>query len=239
MLFDNYYIKGCLSGMCGIILSHPVDSIKTYYQTSKTSVNYKYNLNNLYKGILSPLVGVGIEKAIVFGTYNYLRKDYDIPISGAVAGFAAALIVSPYERIKIMKQIDQKINLKMCLSPKFLFKGLSATFTREIPGFAIYFSTYEGLKNHFYTKQNKNISIPASFVFGGLSGTMAWIFIYPQDRIKTILQSNNNISIKNIINNTYKNGGFKQFYNGFTFAVLRAILLHSGTFCTMELLNNI
>ena len=231
MLFDNYYLKGCISGMSGIIISHPVDSIKTHYQTNNKK--FIYNFKNLYRGISSPLLGVGLEKAIVFGTYNYFRTHCNIPISGAIAGLTASLIVSPYERIKIMKQTNQPINFR----PSFLFKGLSATFTREVPGFAIYFSTYEGLKNKFY--KDKNISIPASFLFGGLSGTIAWIFIYPQDRIKTIIQSNtnNNNIIKDIIKQTYKLGGLRHFYSGFSFAVARAILLHSGTFATMELLN--
>ncbi len=238
MLFENYYFKGCISGMTGIILSHPVDSIKTAVQTNN-KINLK-NIKNLYKGITAPLIGVGIEKAIVFGTYNYCKNHFNIPISGAISGLSASLIVSPYERIKIMKQTNQHISYKHILSPSFMFKGLSVTFTREVPGFAIYFSTYEYLKNHFYIKKNKDISIISSFIFGGMSGTMAWIFIYPQDRIKTIIQSNNNYNnskISNIIKNIYKTGGFKQFYNGFSFAVIRAILLHSGTFCTMEILS--
>lgn len=236
-ILDNFYIKGCISGMSGIILSHPVDSIKTFFQTS-TSGNKKFDftIKNLYRGISSPLIGVGIEKAIVFGTYNYCKNNnINIPISGAISGLTASLIVTPYERIKIMKQTKQQIIYKQYINPNFMFKGLSATFTREVPGFAIYFSTYESLKNHFY--KNRDIPIISSFIFGGLSGTMAWIFIYPQDRIKTIIQSNqNNNTIYTIIKNTYKNGGFKQFYNGFSFAIARAILLHSGTFCTMEIL---
>jgi solute carrier family 25 carnitine/acylcarnitine transporter 20/29 len=239
MLTDNYYIKGCISGMSGIILSHPVDSIKTHFQASSTT---KFNLTfkNLYRGITSPLIGVGIEKAIVFGTYNYCKNNmnYNIPLSGAISGLTASLIVSPYERIKIMKQTNQHIKFKQYFNPNFMFKGLSATFTREVPGFAIYFSTYEGLKKHFY--KNKEISIISSFIFGGISGTMAWIFIYPQDRIKTIIQSNNtegNNNITSIIKKTYNDGGFKQFYKGFSFAVFRAILLHSGTFSMMEILN--
>ena len=235
MLFDNYYFKGCISGMTGIVLSHPVDTIKTSIQTNNKII---FNIKHLYKGITSPLIGVGFEKAIVFGTYNYCKNNYNnIPLSGAISGLAASVIVSPYERIKIMKQTNQNISYKQLVSPSFLFKGLSATFTREVPGFAIYFSTYEYLKNHFYTKKNKDISIFSSFIFGGMSGTMAWIFIYPQDRIKTILQSEQNTEIKKIIKNIYKTGGFKQFYSGFSFAVMRAILLHSGTFCTMEMLS--
>ncbi len=235
-LFDNYYIKGCFAGMSGIILSHPVDSIKTHFQTN-VPTKFNFTIKNLYRGITSPLIGVGFEKAIVFGTYNYCKNYTNIPLSGAISGLTASLIVSPYERIKIMKQTNQKVSFKQYINPNFMFKGLSATFTREVPGFAIYFSTYEGLKNHFY--KNKDISIISSFIFGGMSGTMAWIFIYPQDRIKTIIQSNstNNSSIINIIKSTYNNGGFRQFYNGFSFAVARAILLHSGTFCTMEILN--
>ncbi len=233
MIFDNYYFKGCISGMTGIILSHPVDSIKTSIQTNN-SLNV-YSIKNLYKGITSPLIGVGFEKAIVFGTYNYCKNNnFNIPLSGAISGLTASLIVSPYERIKIMKQTNQQIYFKQIISPSFLFKGLSITFTREVPGFAIYFSTYEYLKNYFY--KNNNIPLISSFVFGGISGTMAWIFIYPQDRIKTIIQSNNSSnSLSTIIKNLYKTGGF---YNGFSFAVARAILLHSGTFCTMEYLSS-
>ena len=84
---------------------------------------------------------------------------------------------------------------------------------------------------------NESITIPSSFLFGGISGTMAWIFIYPQDRIKTVLQSSTTSSIRDIIYNTYSSGGLKQFYSGFSFAVGRAILLHSGTFCMMEILS--
>ena len=234
---DNNYIKGCISGMFGIILSHPIDSIKTHYQTTKGS-RFSYSIPNLYRGITSPLVGVGIEKAIVFGTYNYCRdKHLNTPLSGAISGLAASLIVSPYERIKIMKQTGQGVTVKNIISPSFLFKGLSATFTREVPGFAIYFSTYEWLKHRFYTSSECEITIPSSFLFGGISGTMAWIFIYPQDRIKTVLQSTITSSIRDIIYNTYSNGGLRQFYSGFSFAVGRAILLHSGTFCMMEILS--
>lgn len=236
---DNNYVKGCISGMFGIILSHPVDSIKTHYQTSK-GTNFTYSINNLYRGITSPLVGVGIEKAIVFGTYNYFRQnDFNTPISGAISGLAASLIVSPYERIKIMKQTNQLVTFRNIISPSFLFKGLSATFTREVPGFAIYFSTYEWLKHRFYTSSGCDITIPSSFLFGGISGTMAWIFIYPQDRIKTVLQSSTTSSIRDIIYKTYNSGGLRHFYSGFSFAVGRAILLHSGTFCMMEILNKL
>ena len=228
-VLSNNYTKGCVSGMFGIILSHPLDSIKTHNQTSKIRFTYNIEAMEWFNSL--------------FGTYNYCKNNYqlNIPLSGAISGLVATSIVSPYERIKILQQTKQNITIKMLMSPLFIFKGITTTLTREVPGFAIYFSTYEMLKNKYYTSQNKQISIFGSFVFGGMSGSIAWVFIYPQDRIKTIIQSNtgNNITIKDIINTTYKNGGFLQFYKGFSFAIGRAILLHSGTFSMMEILTNL
>lgn len=237
---NNHYIKGAISGMFGILISHPVDTIKTHLQTHKSLNTFQFKPIHLYRGIISPLLGVGLEKSLVFGTYNYCRNNkLNIPISGAISGFVASLIVSPYERIKILRQNQTNFKMSECMKLSFLFKGLSATFTREVPGFAIYFSTYEYLKNKFYTSQNKDIDVLASFVFGGIAGSNAWIFIYPQDRIKTIIQSNTNskMNIMDLIKTTYQNGGLRQFYSGFSMAIARAILLHSGTFCMMEILN--
>lgn len=242
-IFDNHYIKGCLSGMFGILISHPVDSIKTHMQTYKNLSGFNYKPSHLYRGITSPLIGVGLEKSLVFGTYNFChtKNNLSIPVSGAISGFVASLVVSPYERIKILRQNQTNFVWKDCLKPSFIFKGLNATFTREVPGFAIYFSTYEYLKNKYYTSKNKDIDIMASFIFGGIAGSNAWLFIYPQDRIKTIIQSNNTnkIKIMDLIYSTYKNGDIKQFYSGFSTAIARAILLHSGTFSMMEILNKL
>ena len=236
---DNHYVKGAISGMFGILISHPVDTIKTQMQSNKTITSLK--LNHLYRGISAPLLGVGLEKSLVFGTYNYChnKQNMNIPVSGSISGFVASLIVSPYERIKILRQNQTEFKWKESINFRFLFKGLSATFTREVPGFAIYFSTYEYLKNKFYTSQNKNIDLISSFVFGGIAGSTAWLFIYPQDRIKTIIQSSNKNKLHSLdlVKTIWNQGGIRHFYSGFSMALARAILLHSGTFCMMEILN--
>jgi hypothetical protein len=53
-----------------------------------------------------------------------------------------------------------------------------------------------------------------------------------------MIQSNSSsISVKTLIKSIYNNGGIKHFYSGFSFAIMRAILLHSGTFSMMEFLS--
>ena len=245
----NYYCHGAISGMFGVILSHPIDTIKTHIQTGNSLKSFNFTVPNLYKGLVAPLIGVAFEKAIVFGTYNYCLKKfninntneptYAIPLAGGIAGLSASMIVSPYERLKILKQHSTTITE---LTTKFLYKGFFATVTREMPGFAIYFSVYENLKYYTFTKYNKKISYINSFIYGGISGCSAWIFIYPQDRIKTILQSNNTLHNKHtfitVMADIYSKGGIKYFYKGFSYAVLRAMFLHSGTFCMMEFIQN-
>ena len=223
------FAMGAISGMTGVILSHPIDTIKTNIQ--KHGVINRQQLNTvakLYRGIWSPLLGVGFEKAIVFGMYEktqgiFVNPNRSIPlvnaISGAVAGISASFLVTPYERIKILLQNGNTIG-RQTFQIRSLFRGLSMTFTREVPGFAIYFTTYEWLKYNFHTKYRRECGNLNSFLYGGASGAAAWIFIYPQDRIKTIIQScnadiqsNQTNTVSYYWNHIRKTGGF---YKGFS-----------------------
>ena len=226
---------GYLAGMAGIVASHPFDTVKTNIQ-KKQIVNY--NIRNLYKGVAAPLFGVGLEKAIVFGTYEtskkYTNSDF---ISGGLAGLTASFVVTPFERIKILLQTNQTIEKQM-LNRRFLFQGLSATFYRETPGFAIYFSTYNYLKSGLQ-QQRKECEIRPldSFLIGAFSGCASWIFIYPQDRIKTHLQAckERQIGFNQGFKEVLNDGGYRGFYRGFHYALMRAIPLHATAFMTFEL----
>jgi hypothetical protein len=254
--------------MAGIAASHPFDTIKTNIQKRQV---INYNIRNLYKGVAAPLFGVGLEKAIVFGTYETTRKYTNSDfISGGLAGLTASFVVTPFERIKILLQTDQKIEKNM-INRKFLFQGLSATFYRETPGFAIYFSTYNYLKNVIqektylqeleeYKKQNPRLSSYVtekiekiektekiekkeeihpfdSFLIGAFSGCASWIFIYPQDRIKTHLQAckERQMGFGEGLKEVLKDGGYRGLYRGFHYALMRAVPLHATAFMTFEL----
>jgi hypothetical protein len=146
--YSKYFAYGYISGMAGIIASHPFDTAKTCIQDKKLIPR---TLTGLYRGILPPLFGVGLEKAIVFGTFqNTIDYTHSNAISGALAGLTASIVVTPVERIKILLQTSSGSGASNRLAEltklSSLFKGLGATWTREIPGFAIYFSVFNGLK---------------------------------------------------------------------------------------------
>ena len=73
---------GYLAGIMGIIVSHPIDTVKTHFQQTNQLM-----FKNLYRGLFPPLIGVGLEKAVVFGVYESTIKytNSDI-ISGGLSG---------------------------------------------------------------------------------------------------------------------------------------------------------
>ena len=227
------FMYGWLAGVNAVIVSHPIDTIKTNIQEKKV---INYNFRSLYKGLSAPLVGVGLEKAVVFGVFESTRKytGSDV-ISGALAGTSASFVVAPFERIKILLQTNQVIS-KANLNRSYLFQGLSATFYRETPGFAIYFAVYNFLKEKTLQKKSE-INLMESFSYGALAGSSAWVFIYPQDRIKTHMQAlkDRKISFGEGFREILKDGGYKGFYRGFHYALMRAVPLHATAFMTMEI----
>ena len=226
------FLGGTIGGIIGTFLSHPFDTIKNRIQTNNP---YNiYNLRDLYKGLSVPLFGIALEKTIVFGTYNTTKNqitkliDGEIissTISGFIAGICCTVIVTPVEKIKINLQNSNPIVYTN------LYKGWTATLTREVPGYSIYFLTYEMIKKYVYTNNNLTMSMFDNFMIGGLCGLSSWVFIYPQDKIKTIIQNaSGDKKILNVYREIKLNEGFRGFYRGFSLCLMRAIPLHAGVF---------
>jgi hypothetical protein len=228
---SNSFINGSFAGFIGVIISHPIDTIKTRIQTGNTIKN-AIMTKQFYKGVNAPLIGIPLEKSIVFGFYDISKKSgLNNFWSGIIGGLMSTIIVTPIEYIKINLQNKQTLR---DLQIKNIYKGIIPTICREVPGFGIYFTTYNHLNTYNYNK-----SLIKTFLFGGLSGLSAWIFIYPSDLIKTRIQNKDNIlSIKKIIMEIYTNNGIKGFYNGFHYAAIRAIFLHGGVFLGYEICNS-
>jgi len=226
------YISGCFGGMLGTFSSYPLDTYRVRKQSNQI-VN-----RSLYSGMLSPLIGIAIEKAIVFGSYHqtkkYTNNDF---LAGLNSGLFASIVVTPIEKYKILKQnspllrysdINNKIISKgIFKGTKYLYNGLSACFFREVPGYAIYFQSYKILND---LTNNNNRDTLKVMVNGGLSGVISWLFIFPFDTIKTNMQQNNT----NFYNTTKMLIESKRLYNGLSLGLCRAFLLHSFVFLGYE-----
>lgn len=169
-------------------------------------------------------------------------------ISGAVTGSVIALLNSPFEYIKIQRQ-SQKSNRKSSIhyftqilksrGVKGLYNGVHLHVLRDGLGTCLYFTGYETLKHLLTNKTDLNHGL-ASLLSGGVSGTCCWLFLFPIDLVKTIIQRES-LALKPMytssiafIRDTVKREGVWRFYRGITPTLVRSFPVHAVNFFVYE-----
>lgn len=215
-------------------------------------------LKGFYRGVLPPLLGVTPMFAVSFWGYDvgkkivtsYTgRKAEDFTIADiSTAGFLSAIpttgVAAPFERVKVMMQVQKggKSSMASVIGEMYrtgglrsIFKGSAATLARDGPGSALYFATYEYVKEKL-SSPGENLSLFAISVAGGSAGVAMWLGVFPIDTIKSTQQSSNvSISIATATKNIYKKGGIKGFFPGVGPALARSFPANAATFVGVEL----
>lgn len=169
------------------------------------------------------------------------------------------LITAPFERVKVLLQIQGQKQLAPGEKPKYsggmdvvrqlykeggirsVFRGSAMTLARDGPGSAAYFATYEIIKRKLTprdpaTGQPGQLSLTAVMAAGGAAGVAMWIPVFPVDTIKSRLQSaEGRPTISGTIKGIHASGGFKAFFPGFGPAMARAVPANAATFLGVEL----
>ena len=168
------------------------------------------------------------------------------------------LITAPFERVKIILQIQGQKQLAPGEKPKYsggvdvvrqlfkeggirsVYRGSAMTLGRDGPGSAAYFATYEVLKRSLTPKDETGkpgkLSLSAVCVAGGAAGVAMWIPVFPVDTIKSRMQSGEgNLSVSGTIREIYGRGGLKAFFPGMGPAMARAVPANAATFLGVEL----
>lgn len=88
------FVAGCVGGAAGVVVGHPFDTIKVRLQT-QNAANPRYrgtwhcftqtlkgeSVRGLYKGMSSPLAGVSLVNAVVFGVHGNIMKNVEDPLA--------------------------------------------------------------------------------------------------------------------------------------------------------------
>ncbi|KAL9649822.1 hypothetical protein ABK040_009635 [Willaertia magna] len=180
--FSKECFAGSLGGMSGIIVGHPLDTIRVRLQTLRPKGVSAFGMlrqtvmnegsRALFKGMLSPLIGETLNNCVLFGVYNglipSLWKSHEHSIttqflSGSLAGFCIAFIVCPTELIKIRLQTQFGQNYGFFNKARHIWRnegkligiyhGFSATMLRELSFNGVYFASYEQAKEFLYKHQ--------------------------------------------------------------------------------------
>ena len=120
----------------------------------------------------------------------------------AFISFSLSLFAAPVELARIQVNsslVDKNPNLREKYSGSFdaigkiykkfglqgLYQGWSHTFFRDFIAYFIFLTSFDGI---FRLLDQEELGIFRSSVAGVLSGQLSWLFSYPMDTIKTIIQ---------------------------------------------------
>lgn len=215
----------------------------------------------MYKGVGSPLLGIGVCNAVMFsanGFFRRLLRHEDAPLSlsrlslaGGLAGSVMSLLNCPIELVKVRLQVQTGTrsplyrNLFDCAKKTYaaeglagLYRGFGMTLARDFPSFAGYFFVYEGGKRVLAGWQAMPEAMLPGWqlmLCGGLAGFGAWLPAYPQDVLKSRLQVTPGIgSMEAMRLLLMEGGGVRGLFRGFAPTMARAFPANAATFLAYE-----
>ncbi|KAI8058074.1 mitochondrial carrier domain-containing protein [Syncephalis plumigaleata] len=289
-LFNDHtreFIAGTAGGWAQVVVGHPFDTLKVRLQTQTHPPRFHNGMDclrvtlkeegprGLYKGVMSPLAGIGICNAVLFTANGYFRSLIrerqpasertrpftigELMFAGGLSGLAMALVNCPVELLKVKlqvqfgsapmigpdgKQIRPYTGVIDCGVRSFresglrgLYRGIVPTLLRDYPSYAAYFGGYELLKRNLSTDGSGDVG-PLGMIFaGGMAGVFCWLVCWPQDVIKSRMQSDPSYRstmecARSLIRQNGNNIG--SYFKGFGPTMARAFPANAATFLTYE-----
>lgn len=225
-----------------------------------------------YKGMFTPLITSCVINALSLSSNEFSKKILgnedeskltikESFIAGYLSGISCTVICTPTELIKCKLQIQNSANntkyngifhlmktMYMSEGFKSFYKGNVSTFHRETIGYSVQFGLYHTFKLSLCKLRNKDyfsLNYIDYILSGAFAGMLAWLFTYPIDFIKTLIQTgkvldldkkNNHFNIYYEIDTNHSSHDhilykYKEiFKDGGTFNCFRHVYLTSGIF---------
>ncbi|KAI9029038.1 mitochondrial carrier domain-containing protein [Phycomyces nitens] len=170
-------------------------------------------VGSLFKGVLSPVVGLAGLNAILFVSYGTLLRYFErqhglepqeaslseIYWAGCGAGIASFFFSTPTDLVKIQAQVSRIPKSSWDVAKTIyanngvfgFYQGGFATILRDAPSYGLYFLVYEGTKRLLDVESTGDAggsNAMKILLAGGMAGAVSWTSIYPLDVIKSRLQ---------------------------------------------------
>lgn len=223
---------GSVAGAAGKIIEYPFDTIKVRLQTQalthgftgpldclRQSLAKPNAIQDLYRGISSPIVGAAAENASLFFTYNLfqslLKSDSQSAslLCGGMSGAVTSFILTPFELVKCQMQVlkvaavssasgSGSVSASTITIPQLVrsiwkeagfagfWRGQTGTLIRETGGSAAYFGAYETVTKHFKSKNSRSHNTNTECMLAGACAGISYNFaLFPADTIKSRMQT--------------------------------------------------
>jgi len=175
--------------------------------------------------------------------------------SGFLAAFWSSLALCPTELVKCKLQALRESYTSQGKDPPKIgpyqltrnilrteglpgmFRGLTATFTREMPGYFFFFMAYEFSRDMLRSPGQSKDDIGAlkTVVSGGVAGVTLWTIIFPADVVKSRLQvAGSSTPMLKMMRDIYTKEGVAALYNGLGPSILRTFPATGALFLAYE-----
>jgi len=176
-------------------------------------------------------------------------------LSGFLAAFWSSLALCPTELVKCKLQALRESYTSQGKDPPKIgpyqltrnilrteglpgmFRGLTATFTREMPGYFFFFMAYEFSRDMLRSPGQSKDDIGAlkTVVSGGVAGVTLWTIIFPADVVKSRLQvAGSSTPMLKMMRDIYTKEGVAALYNGLGPSILRTFPATGALFLAYE-----
>ena len=193
MTYPIQYKASIISAVTEVMITHPIDYVKTVIQNSSEKQNIKKLIKTPYKGVSSRLVGIVPMRLLFWNSIDYFNSKGLTPIQAGVAtSIVQTSIDYPIELIKTQKINNNKAWIESFRGIK-LIPSVTSHLLRNM-GFAVFV-------NGIIQKN------PDSLYYGAIGGLTGSLITQPLDSLKTWYQSGNKTYPKNWKFNDYMKGG--------------------------------
>ena len=202
----------------------------------------------LFRGLGPPLVSLTFINSLNFTCYEGLRqRGLPPPAAGALVGFAAAVVSTPSELLKVRQQllgvgaVAEARRLWAWRGPRGLYLGHAVNVARESVFLGVFFGTYASSRGVLEgpVALPPWLAVPLS---GGLSGAAGWFLSLPLDTVKSNVQGQTLpcpgkpaegalAVLRRVLAGP---GGLAALYEGAAPAVARAFVVSSTRFSAYE-----
>ncbi|KAL6806814.1 mitochondrial carrier domain-containing protein [Trichoderma sp. SZMC 28013] len=266
--FQYQFAAGAIAGVSEILTMYPLDVVKTrvQLQTGSGSGAEAYNgmldcfkkiikqegFSRLYRGITAPILMEAPKRATKFSAndswgavyrnlFGVEKMNQSLSVlTGATAGATEAIVVVPFELVKIRLQdkasagkyngmVDCVVKIVKNEGPLTLYQGLESTMWRHILWNAGYFGCIFQVRQMLPKAETGRGKIGNDLISGAIGGTIGTILNTPLDVVKSRIQNTPKVpgqipkynwAFPSVVT-VFREEGFGALYKGFLPKVLR------------------
>ncbi|XP_069046281.1 solute carrier family 25 member 15a isoform X2 [Lepisosteus oculatus] len=186
-------------------------------------------------------------------------SDLENAAAGSLASIFSSMVLCPTELVKCRLQAMYEMEasgriaerqtsvwsvVKAILQsegPLGMYRGLSSTLVREIPGYFFFFGGYELSRSIFASrgKTKEELGVLPVMFSGGFGGACLWLAVYPIDCVKSRIQvlsmAGKQAGFLKTFNSIVRNEGIPALYSGLTPTMIRTFPANGALFLAYEL----